>query len=151
MDDIWFRAPVEIGAMLYFNSQICYVQVRAFLLTILKNCHCFIVELNLALEYCYLAGLLHSLQDNYIQTRVSAEVVDPQTGEMSITNVFHFTFLAKEKTPPSVVPKTYHEVAKYMKTIGPRTFLLAGHDVPDRQTPLQSLHKPMKILTVFKK
>ena len=31
MDDIWFRAPVEIGAMLYFNSQICYVQVSAFL------------------------------------------------------------------------------------------------------------------------
>ena len=27
MDDIWFRSPVEIGAMLYFNSQICYVQV----------------------------------------------------------------------------------------------------------------------------
>ena len=52
------------------------------------------------------------LQDNYIQTRVSAEVVDPQTGEMSITNVFHFTFLAKEKTPPFIVPKTYHEVRK---------------------------------------
>ena len=31
-------------------------------------------------------------------------------GEMSITNVFHFTFLAKEKTPPAIVPKTYHEV-----------------------------------------
>ena len=51
------------------------------------------------------------LQDNYIQTRVSAEVVDPKTGDMSITNVFHSTFLAKEKTPPFIVPKTYHEVA----------------------------------------
>ena len=61
------------------------------------------------------------LQDNYIQTRVSAEVVDPQTGEMSITNVFHFTFLAKEKTPPFIVPKTYHEVGKYDKT-GSRIF-----------------------------
>ena len=38
MDDIWFRAPVEIGALLYFNSQICYTE------------------------------------DNFIQTRVSAEV-----------------------------------------------------------------------------
>ena len=37
MDDIWFRAPVEIGSLLYFNSQICYTQ------------------------------------DNFIQTRVSAE------------------------------------------------------------------------------
>jgi acyl-coenzyme A thioesterase 9 len=78
MDDIWFRAPVEIGAMLYFNSQICYVQ------------------------------------DNFIQTRVSAEVLDPQTGEMTITNVFHFTFLAKEKTPPFIVPKTYHEVVYHV-------------------------------------
>ena len=38
MDDIWFRAPVEVGSLLYFNSQIAYTQ------------------------------------DNYIQTRVSAEV-----------------------------------------------------------------------------
>ena len=74
MDDIWFRKPVEIGAMLYFNSQICYVQ------------------------------------DNYIQTRVSAEVVNPETGEMSVTNVFHFTFMTKDKTPPLIVPKTYSEV-----------------------------------------
>ena len=33
MDDILFRSPVEIGAMLYFNSQVCftqgnYVQIR---------------------------------------------------------------------------------------------------------------------------
>jgi len=45
---------------------------------------------------------------------VSAEVVDPKTGEMSITNVFHFTFLAKEKTPPFIVPKTYHEAMMYL-------------------------------------
>ena len=56
--------------------------------------------------------MTNPLQDNYMQTRVSAQVVDPQTGEMSITNVFHFTFLAKEKTPPFIVPKTYHEVGK---------------------------------------
>ena len=38
MDDIMFKAPVEVGSLLYFNSQICYTQ------------------------------------DNYVQTRVSAEV-----------------------------------------------------------------------------
>ena len=38
MDDILFKAPVEVGELLYFNSQICYTE------------------------------------DNYIQTRVSAEV-----------------------------------------------------------------------------
>ena len=50
------------------------------------------------------------IQDNFIQSRVSAEVLDPKTGLMTVTNVFHFTFLAKEKTPPLIVPKTYHEV-----------------------------------------
>ena len=37
MDDIWFRAPVEIGAMLYFNSQICYVQVYAVQNTVIPK------------------------------------------------------------------------------------------------------------------
>ena len=132
MDDIWFRAPVEIGAMLYFNSQICYVQV------ILISLH----EISQSSK-----TLTIPLQDNYMQTRVSAEVVDPQTGEMSITNVFHFTFLAKEKTPPFIVPKTYHEVGKNMKNW--INNILAGHDVPDWQTTLQSLHKSLKISTEF--
>ena len=90
MDDIWFRAPVEIGSLLYFNSQIAYTQ------------------------------------DNFIQTRVSAEVgegrggrrnnyfvmqvVNPKTGELSVTNVFHYTFMIKDKIPPTIIPKTYHEV-----------------------------------------
>ena len=26
MDDILFKAPVEVGNLLYFNSQICYTQ-----------------------------------------------------------------------------------------------------------------------------
>ena len=107
MDDIWFRAPVEIGAMLYFNSQICYVQVSAqhFLIMV----YTLLCILSTPLTSFIL--ITYILQDNYIQTRVSAEVVDPKTGDMSITNVFHFTFLAKEKTPPFIVPKTYHEVA----------------------------------------
>lgn len=74
MDDIWFRAPVEVGSLLYFNSQIVYTE------------------------------------DNYIQTRVSAEVVNPKTGELTVSNVFHYTFTIKDKAPPSIIPKTYHEV-----------------------------------------
>ena len=90
MEDIWFRAPVEIGSLLYFDSHITYTQ------------------------------------DQYIQTRVSAEVgqadkrtinnitvrqvVNPRSGKISVTNVFHYTFLIKEKSPPRIIPKTYHEV-----------------------------------------
>ena len=74
MADIWFRAPVEVDSLLYFNSQIAYTE------------------------------------DNYVQTRVSAEVVNPKTGQMTVTNVFHYTFMIKSKIPPSIIPKTYHEV-----------------------------------------
>lgn len=78
MDDILFKAPVEVGQLLYFNSQICYTE------------------------------------DNFIQTRVSAEVVNPKTGELSVTNVFHFTFQIIDRDPPFIVPKTYHESMMYL-------------------------------------
>jgi len=78
IDDIWFRKPVEIGSMLYFNSQICYVE------------------------------------DKFIQTRVSAEVLNPATGEMSVTNVFHFTFEIREDSPPQIIPMSYHEAMLYL-------------------------------------
>jgi len=78
MADIWFRAPVEVGSLLYFNSQIAYTE------------------------------------DNYVQTRVSAEVVNPKTGQMTVTNVFHYTFMIKSKIPPSIIPKTYHESMMYL-------------------------------------
>ena len=38
------------------------------------------------------------------------QVVNPKTGELSVTNVFHYTFLIKDKIPPTIIPKTYHEV-----------------------------------------
>ena len=28
VDDIWFRKAVEVGSMLYFNSQVCYTEDR---------------------------------------------------------------------------------------------------------------------------
>jgi len=85
VDDIWFRKPVEVGSMLYFNSQVCYTE------------------------------------DNYIQTRVSAEVLDPKTGGMSVTNVFQFTFQMRKEGTPQIIPKTYHEAMMYLT--GRRHFL----------------------------
>ena len=37
------------------------------------------------------------------------QVLDPLTGKMAISNVFHFTLLVTDQ-PPTVIPKTYHEV-----------------------------------------
>jgi len=79
MDDIWFRAPVEIGSLLYFNSQICYTQ------------------------------------EQFMQVRVSAEILNPETGGMSVTNVFQYTFKMKEKTPRQIIPKTYHEAMMWLQ------------------------------------
>jgi len=79
MDDIWFRKPVEIGSLLYFNSQICYTT------------------------------------DKCIQTRVSAEILNPETGAMSVTNVFQYTFEFKDTVPRQIIPKTYHEAMMYLE------------------------------------
>ena len=38
------------------------------------------------------------------------QVVNPRTGKISVTNVFHYTFEIKERIPPRIIPKTYHEV-----------------------------------------
>lgn len=85
VDDIWFRKPVEVGSMLYFNSQVCYTE------------------------------------DNYVQTRVSAEVLDPETGNMSVTNVFQFTFEMRLHEPHQIIPKSYNEAMMYLT--GRRHFL----------------------------
>ena len=86
MDDILFQKPVEIGSLLYFNSQVCYTQ------------------------------------DKYVQIRVSAEVVDPKTGHLSVTNVFQYTFsFLNDLIPSKSIPKTYHEAIMYLD--GRRHFL----------------------------
>ena len=38
------------------------------------------------------------------------QVLNPKNGELSVTNVFHYTFMIKDKIPPTIIPKTYHEV-----------------------------------------
>ena len=87
MDDISFKKPVEIGSLLYFNSQICYTE------------------------------------GNQLQTRVSAEVLDPTTGQLSLTNVFQYTFSLGEEAgdAPKIIPKTYHEAMLYLE--GRRHFI----------------------------
>lgn len=86
MDDILFRAPVDVGSLLYMNSQICFTE------------------------------------DDKIQVRVSAEVIDPSTGKLDLTNVFQYTFDTKDEDDvPMIIPKTYHEAMMYLE--GRRHFL----------------------------
>jgi len=50
-----------------------------------------------------------------IQTRVSAEILNPETGDMKLTNVFRYTFQLKNKLPRQIIPKTYHEAMMYLE------------------------------------
>lgn len=80
MDDISFEAPVEVGSLLYFSSQISFIH------------------------------------DKYIQVRVSAEVFNPLTSELRVTNVFHYTFELRNSKPRMILPKTYHEAMMYLNS-----------------------------------
>ena len=80
MDDISFEAPVEVGSLLYFNSQISFIH------------------------------------DKYVQVRVSAEVLEPTTGSLQVTNVFHYTFELRGGKPGQIIPKTYHEAMMYLNS-----------------------------------
>jgi len=54
------------------------------------------------------------IQDEFIQIRVSAEVLDPHNGQLTLTNVFHYTFSLKDGHPPKIIPKSYHESMLYL-------------------------------------
>lgn len=57
----------------------------------------------------FLSALVVYVEENKIQTRVHAEVVDIHTAERETTNIFYFIFKTKDATKPlgKVVPKTY--------------------------------------------
>ena len=94
MGKILFRAPVAIGSLLYFNSQISYTQ----------TCRPDETRYERNREHDY----------HFVQTMVTAEVVDPNTGDLTMTNVFNFTFMIEDKEPPSVIPFSYHDAMVYL-------------------------------------
>ncbi|XP_047482687.1 acyl-coenzyme A thioesterase 9, mitochondrial-like isoform X2 [Penaeus chinensis] len=77
IDDIMFRRPVEIGSLLYLNSQVVYTE------------------------------------GTHIQVSTKASVMDAVTSEISLTNIFHFTYEVKQPGP-TVLPRTYHEGMLYL-------------------------------------
>ena len=51
---------------------------------------------------------------NYLQTRVHAEVLDPKTGHLDTTNVFHYHFTSNQDFP-AVIPMSYGEYMLYLE------------------------------------
>jgi hypothetical protein len=50
-----------------------------------------------------------------IQVRVSAEVLNPATAELSLSNVFQYTFAVNGEDVNNIIPKTYHEAMMYLE------------------------------------
>ena len=61
----------------------------------------------------FLSSQIVYTRDRYLQTRVHAEVLDPRTGDVDTTNVFHFHFQSKQDFA-EVVPMTYGEYMLYL-------------------------------------
>ena len=60
--------------------------------------------------------------EKFVQTRVSAEVLDKKSKSLKLTNVLQITWELPEVVP-SVVPKSYHEAMAYLT--GRRHFLIS--------------------------
>ena len=63
----------------------------------------------------YFNSQIAYIEGQKIQVRVSAEVLNPLTGEMKTTNVFHFTYEIREGKPKMIIPKTYHEGKSFLQ------------------------------------
>ena len=61
----------------------------------------------------YLSSQIVYTKDRYLQTRVHAEVLDPKTGHVDTTNIFHFHFTC-EKDFSQIMPMTYAEYVIYL-------------------------------------
>lgn len=68
----------------------------------------------------YFSSQVVYTQGQFVMVRVSAEVVQAETGSHDLTNVFHFT-LKTAKVAPEVIPRSYQEAMLYLD--GRRHFL----------------------------
>ncbi|XP_033099191.1 acyl-coenzyme A thioesterase 9, mitochondrial-like isoform X2 [Anneissia japonica] len=61
----------------------------------------------------YLSSRVTYTEGEFMQVRVHAEVMTPETGELHTTNSFNFTLASKSVVKP-VIPKTYGEFMLYL-------------------------------------
>eukprot|EP00112_Aurelia_sp_Birch-Aquarium-sp1_P009991 Seg2157.1 transcript_id=Seg2157.1/GoldUCD/mRNA.D3Y31 product="Acyl-coenzyme A thioesterase 9 mitochondrial" protein_id=Seg2157.1/GoldUCD/D3Y31 len=62
----------------------------------------------------FLSSQIVFTDGNYLQTRVHAEVLDPKTGHIDTTNVFHFHFTCAKEFP-QIIPMSYGEYMLYLE------------------------------------
>ncbi len=89
VDDLAFKHPVPIGAVLQLTAQVVYTEEESDVDNIVKS--------------------------QLIHVEVVADVLNIQTSDRKTTNTFHFTY--RHESPPkyAVKPGTYAEAMKYLE------------------------------------
>lgn len=79
-----FHKPVDVSSLVKMRAQIVYTEV------ILTRIQFF---------FCGKILIIVKLQVHYLQILVNAEVFDPKSGNVSTTNVFHYTYKMEDEAP----------------------------------------------------
>lgn len=85
VDELAFKHPVPIGAVLQLSAQVVYTQEEA------------------------------SEASQLIHVEVVADVLNIQTGDRKTTNTFHFTYRLSSPPRSAVRPTTYREAMKFLE------------------------------------
>ena len=88
MDELAFKHPVPIGAVLQLTAQVVYTQEEPS-------------------DAVPVSQLIH--------VEVVADVLDTRTGDRKTTNTFHFTYRLAAQPQLAVRPATYPEDMKFLE------------------------------------
>jgi len=85
LDEIQFRKPVEIGCILMFTSHVSYVPPAS------------------------------TPSPSSLVVSVVAEIINPETGERTVSNTFHYTFTVQHsKKLPILMPTSYADSMRFL-------------------------------------
>ncbi|KAB7504898.1 Acyl-coenzyme A thioesterase 9, mitochondrial, partial [Armadillidium nasatum] len=156
VDDIMFRKPVEIGSLLYLNSQVPF----PFLVLLIPPYESIVLPFvpqkcqhGNSVQYnakgkpvmkeevkSFIIKVIYT-EGRHLQISTKASVVDSVTQTSNLTNIFHLTFEVPNVVD-EVIPRTYHEAMLYLDgrrhyqlVRGLRKFYAQGENVKD--TPLK--------------
>jgi len=119
IDSIHFLAPVEIGDIVIFTSEVVFscstssellFQTASAAVASISN-----VDLTREMRI-EVPSLFPPTKFPSIEVNVEAKVISPQTGKHRTTNIFHFTFEFPSTTKlKQVIPYTYYEAMRFIE------------------------------------
>ena len=107
MDELVFKHPVPIGAVLQLTAQVVYTERR-------RNSNVNNVNSNNTNNTNNQLSQHTTQSTQLIHVEVVADVLDTKTSDRKTTNTFHFTFRLEGPPQYTVRPGTYPEAMKYL-------------------------------------